>query len=220
MSLADALTRAGSQSLDLVEVSPRAEPPVVRVMDYGKFLYQEAKKEQESRRSQKQVEVKEAQEFKQFTDWVSEGNAVKSLAISLYADGDLGFAWVFPLFIVKNMEVSVSGGFLVWRMYLKDQDLQDFGWTIMYANSASRWIDSYFATGVEWDSEVVDGIKSTEAFFIMETGLKFRVNVTTSALKFLAVFTDFWGFRAGIKNYGFFDIDRLTYVLEFGAGAW
>jgi hypothetical protein len=165
-------------------------------------------------------ELDVAQEFKQFTDWVSEGNAVKSLAISLYADGDLGFAWVFPLFIVKNMEVAVSGGFLVWRMYLKDQDLQDFGWTLMYANSASRWIDSYFAAGVEWDAEVVNGVKSTESFFILETGLKFRVNVTTSAFKFLAVFTDFWGFRAGIKNYGFFDIDRLTYVLEFGAGAW
>jgi hypothetical protein len=174
----------------------------------------------ESKEVEDWPDFNEAEEFKQFTDWVTDGNAVKSLAISLYADGDLGFAWVFPLFIVKNMEVAVSGGFLVWRMYLKDQDLQDFGWTVMYANSASRWIDSYFAAGVEWDAEVVDGVKSTEAFFILETGLKFRVNVTTSALKFLAVFTDFWGFRAGIKNYGFFDIDRLTYVLEFGAGAW
>jgi hypothetical protein len=32
--------------------------------------------------------------------------------------------------------------------------------------------------------------------------------------------TDFWGVRIGIKNYGFFDIDKLTYVLEFGAGVW
>jgi hypothetical protein len=165
-------------------------------------------------------ELTEASEFQDFVDWVDADKAVKSLAISLYADGDLGFAWVFPLFIVKNMEVKVSGGFLVWRMYAKDDHLQDFGWMLMYANSASRWIDSYLAMGAEWDREVVDGVKSTQTDFVLETGIKFRVNVTTSALKFLSFATDFWGFRAGVKNYGFFDIDRLTYVLEFGAGAW
>jgi hypothetical protein len=105
-------------------------------------------------------------------------------------------------------------------MYAKDDHLQDFGWMLMYANSASRWIDSYLAMGAEWDREVVDGVKSTQTDFVLETGIKFRVNVTTSALKFLSFATDFWGFRAGVKNYGFFDIDRLTYVLEFGAGAW
>jgi len=40
-------------------VSPAADPPVARVMDYGKFLYQQAKRERESRKAQKQVEVKE-----------------------------------------------------------------------------------------------------------------------------------------------------------------
>ena len=59
VSLSDALSQASSQSLDLVELSPTAQPPVVRVMDYGKFLYQEAKKDRESRKAQKQVEVKE-----------------------------------------------------------------------------------------------------------------------------------------------------------------
>ncbi|MGH7674125.1 MAG: hypothetical protein ACREMV_02540, partial [Gemmatimonadales bacterium] len=53
----------------------------------------------------------------------------------------------------------------------------------------------------------------------VETGLKFRVNVSHTPVKFLTFLTDYWGFRAGIKNRGFFDIDRLTYVLEFGAGS-
>lgn len=45
--------------LDLVEISPTADPPVVRIMDYGKFMYQQAKKEREARKAQKQIEVKE-----------------------------------------------------------------------------------------------------------------------------------------------------------------
>jgi hypothetical protein len=36
----------------------------------------------------------------------------------------------------------------------------------------------------------------------------------------MSFLTDFWGLRAGIKNYGFFDIDRLTYVVEIGSGTW
>jgi len=40
------------------------------------------------------------------------------------------------------------------------------------------------------------------------------------AIKWLAWATPFWGVRFGIKNYGFSNIDRLTYVLEFGAGAF
>jgi hypothetical protein len=165
-------------------------------------------------------EINEASEFQEFVDWVDADRAVKSLAISLYADGDLGFAWVFPFFIVKNLEFTLSGGFIVWRMYLKDTGLRDFGWMVMYANSASRWIDTYFAAGAEWDETETGGVASTDVFFVLETGLKFRTNVSTSAFRFLGLFTDFWGFRAGIKNYGFFDIDRLTYVLEVGAGAW
>ena len=114
----------------------------------------------------------------------------------------------------------MSGGFIVWRMYLKDDGLRDFGWMAMYAPSASRWIDTYFAAGAEWDEEIVDGERQQDVEFVLETGLKFRAQIGHSPLKFLTFLTDFWGFRAGIKNYGFFDIDRLTYVLEVGAGAW
>ena len=59
MSLDEAKEIAISQGLDLVEVAPHADPPVVRVMDYGKFKYEQEKRAQEARRSQKQVEIKE-----------------------------------------------------------------------------------------------------------------------------------------------------------------
>ena len=49
---------AESQQLDLVEVSPTAVPPVCRIMDYGKFKYQQSKKQQEAKKKQVQVELK------------------------------------------------------------------------------------------------------------------------------------------------------------------
>ncbi len=55
----DALERAAQAGLDLVEVAPNAEPPVCRIMDFGKFLYAKAKKEREARKQQKQIEIKE-----------------------------------------------------------------------------------------------------------------------------------------------------------------
>jgi translation initiation factor IF-3 len=57
--LEEAKNAAISTGLDLVEVAPNARPPVVRVMDYGKFKYEQEKRAQEARKAQKQVEVKE-----------------------------------------------------------------------------------------------------------------------------------------------------------------
>ena len=54
-----ALQIARDADLDLVEVSPNASPPVCRVMDFGKFVYERAKKEREARKSQTKIEVKE-----------------------------------------------------------------------------------------------------------------------------------------------------------------
>jgi translation initiation factor IF-3 len=57
--LRDALRMARERKLDLVEVSPNADPPVCRMMDYGKFLYEKSKRERKARKAQKTVEVKE-----------------------------------------------------------------------------------------------------------------------------------------------------------------
>ena len=59
MSLKEALAAADEAGLDLVEIAPLAEPPVCKVMDFGKFKYQEQKKAHEARLKQKQIQVKE-----------------------------------------------------------------------------------------------------------------------------------------------------------------
>ena len=57
--IAEALAKAQEASLDLVEISPNAVPPIVKLLDYGKYKYQEQKKAAEARKKQKIVEVKE-----------------------------------------------------------------------------------------------------------------------------------------------------------------
>merc|ERR1712096_546636 len=84
-----ALEIAREAGLDLVEVSPNGDPPVCRVLDYGKFLYQTAKKEKGARKAQKQVEIKEIRLRPKTTDhhlsfkvrsarrWLEDGMKVK-----------------------------------------------------------------------------------------------------------------------------------------------
>ena len=55
----EALKKAREKNLDLVEISPTAQPPVCRIMDYGKYLYQQEKKEREAKKHQKTITVKE-----------------------------------------------------------------------------------------------------------------------------------------------------------------
>lgn len=59
VSLKEALAMAEENEMDLVEVSPNVSPPVCRLMDYGKFKYEQSKKEKEARHKHKQFEVKE-----------------------------------------------------------------------------------------------------------------------------------------------------------------
>jgi len=59
MDVQAALQAAEEKDLDLVEVAPNANPPVCRFMDYGKYLYERQKRERESRKAQKQIEIKE-----------------------------------------------------------------------------------------------------------------------------------------------------------------
>ena len=85
----EAIRLAQEAELDLVEVAPNAEPPVARIMDFGKFLYEQSKKEREARKAQKQIEIKEIQlrpktnehhaqfKVKSARGWLEEGNKVK-----------------------------------------------------------------------------------------------------------------------------------------------
>jgi translation initiation factor IF-3 len=63
----DAIAKALEAGLDLVEVSPTAEPPVCKIMDYGKYIYQKDKQQQAARKKQKQIQVKEVK-FRPTTD--------------------------------------------------------------------------------------------------------------------------------------------------------
>ncbi len=67
VSLMDALRMAGEHDVDLVEISPTANPPVCRLMDYGKFKYQEQKKAAEAKAKQTVIEIKEIK-FRPGTD--------------------------------------------------------------------------------------------------------------------------------------------------------
>ncbi|MBN1935144.1 MAG: translation initiation factor IF-3, partial [Anaerolineae bacterium] len=58
MTPREAITMAREKQLDLVEVAPNADPPVCRMMDYGKFLYDKAKRERKARKASKSIEVK------------------------------------------------------------------------------------------------------------------------------------------------------------------
>ena len=90
MSVDEALAAAESQGLDLVEVAPNARPPVVRIMDYGKFKYEQARKAREARKKQHQIQIKEVKfrpgieahdfEFKirHARRFLEEGNKVKA----------------------------------------------------------------------------------------------------------------------------------------------
>ena len=59
LSTREAIARAFAVGLDLVEISPNAEPPVAKILDYGKFKYEQQKKRNEARKKQKIVEIKE-----------------------------------------------------------------------------------------------------------------------------------------------------------------
>lgn len=67
VSINDALEAAYEQDMDLVEVAANAKPPVCRIMDYGKFRFEQQKKQQEARKNQKRIQVKEVK-FRPGTD--------------------------------------------------------------------------------------------------------------------------------------------------------
>jgi translation initiation factor IF-3 len=63
----EAMEKAVEAGMDLVEISPNADPPVVKIMDYGKYLYQKDKQQAQARKKQKQIQVKEVK-FRPGTD--------------------------------------------------------------------------------------------------------------------------------------------------------
>lgn len=85
----DALRLAGEADVDLVEIAAAADPPVCRLMDYGKFKYQEQKKAAEAKSKQKVIEVKEVK-FRPGTDDGDYNIKMRNLRRFIAEDGDKG----------------------------------------------------------------------------------------------------------------------------------
>lgn len=89
LSLEEALKKAREMNLDLIEISPNANPPIAKITDYGKFLYDQKKKQKQAKQKAQTVEVKSVQvkigtdsndlgiKAKKASKWLSEGHRVK-----------------------------------------------------------------------------------------------------------------------------------------------
>lgn len=86
MTIEDAIAAAFAQDMDLVEVAPNSEPPVCRIMDYGRFVFEQNKKQHANRRKQKQMQVKEIK-FRPGTDEADYQIKLKKL-VKFLEEGD------------------------------------------------------------------------------------------------------------------------------------
>ncbi len=120
MSKEDALQTAYDSGLDLVEVSPNADPPVCRIMDYGKYLFEQNKKAQFAKKKQKQIHVKEVK-FRPGTDEGDYQVKLKNL-VRFLSTGDK--AKVTLRFRGREMAHQDLGAKLLQRVR---EDLADLG---------------------------------------------------------------------------------------------
>ena len=120
MGIREALGLASDEGLDLVEVSPTADPPVCRVMDFGKFLFEQNKKNQSAKRKQKQVHVKEIK-FRPGTDEADYKIKLKKL-VEFLEQGDK--AKVTLRFRGREMAHKELGAKLLARVR---DDLEEYG---------------------------------------------------------------------------------------------
>lgn len=120
MTREQALDQARSDGLDLVEVSPTAEPPVCRILDFGKFLFEQNKKAHAAKRKQKQTQIKEVK-FRPGTDEGDYQVKLRNL-IRFLSDGDK--AKVTLRYRGREMAHQELGFKLLQRV---QQDLQEYG---------------------------------------------------------------------------------------------
>ncbi len=109
---------AQEAGLDLVEISPNAEPPVARIMDYGKFKFEQAKKAQEAKKKQKQIQIKEVK-FRPGTDEGDYNVKLRNLRRFIEA-GDKGKVTI--RFRGREMRHQELGGELLDKI---EQDMAD-----------------------------------------------------------------------------------------------
>lgn len=140
IAIHQAMSLAEAAGLDLVEISPNASPPVCKIVDYGKFRYQQTKKEKESKKAQHQVKIKEIKvkpntdqhdlqvKLKHAREFIEKGNKVRltcmfrgrqmaypeigKKVIQQLMDGlaDIGTAEGTPKMMGRNLSVTVAPG--------------------------------------------------------------------------------------------------------------
>ena len=120
LPLRDALQLAEQKGVDLVEISPNAEPPVCRLIDYSKFIYQQKKRQKEMKAKQVKVEVKEIRFGPQTDD--HDYNFKLKHAQGFLSDGDKVKAYVF--FRGRSILFKEQGEVLLLRFA---QDLEEYG---------------------------------------------------------------------------------------------
>jgi translation initiation factor IF-3 len=120
VSIEEALQQADDAELDLVEIVPTAEPPVCRIMDYGKFKFEQNKKKQAARKKQKQIHLKEIK----FRPGTEEGDYQVKLRklVDFLGNGDK--AKVTVRFRGREMAHQELGANLLKRI---EADLEEYG---------------------------------------------------------------------------------------------
>jgi len=140
VTIQQAQSLADADSLDLVEISPKAQPPVCKIIDYGKFRYQQTKKERENKKAQHQVKIKEVKvkpntdqhdldfKMKRAREFIEKGNKVRVTCmfrgremahpevgrrvVQKLLDGlsDIATPEAFPKQMGRNLSVTLAPG--------------------------------------------------------------------------------------------------------------
>jgi translation initiation factor IF-3 len=137
VSSRDALAKAQEAELDLVEIVPHAKPPVCRIMDYGKFLFEQNKKKQKAKKKQKQVQLKEIK----FRPSTEEGDYQVKLRnlIRFLEEGDK--AKVSLRFRGREMAHQDIGRNLLKRL---ETDLEEYGIVEQFPKMEGRQLTMVF----------------------------------------------------------------------------
>jgi len=138
MSRSEALAKALADELDLVEVSPTAEPPVCRIMDFGKYLFEQNKKAHTAKRKQKQIQLKEVK-FRPGTEEADYQVKLRNL-VRFLTEGDK--AKVTLRFRGREMAHTEIGRKLLDRLVI---DLADHGAIEQQASMEGRQITMVIA---------------------------------------------------------------------------
>ena len=131
MDTREARTLAGAADLDLVEISPQTDPPVCKIMDYGKYCFERKKKAQQARRKQKQIQIKEVK-FRPGTEEMDYQVKLRNL-VRFLTDGDK--AKVTVRFRGREMHHRELGERKLERI---ESDLKEYGEVEQYPKMEGR----------------------------------------------------------------------------------